>query len=497
MFRILRSLSLVACALVFMLTLPAHATAKTDCSAFAAGTVPKGGSLMIDSQHLPPDTSTNLASVTVCGMNIYRYATLLQQQSKISNPPAIPGGIAAPAAGGAAAAPLVISGGGAPQYKPLSQMAGAKPEDMAAQLLTNLNYLQLSSAAENGLFLTHQLAATNANDCYENLAKKYPGVLLSASDEANLIQELTNGCPQIPPAWSNNDTIRINTLVAQAIQLNADVASFTGSADYATYLKNDAANADAHKQLIAGITTGTGTEIANLQKLLDPTAISSYNESVSTDLNWKGRATYALDPADHWDQTMALTCHVMWFGKTETLTVNLVYTDYTQATPTPSSTPAFSFTNACLPHMAVSSGLGISTVRNSTYAFVPKTDYTQNPPVTTQVIGYATDARITPFYVGQLNYAYSSAKYSTQLYVSGGAGLSSTAAGTAGDLFVGNAFSFFRRAIFITPSVHFTQRQQLMSGYAVGNPQAGLPTVPTINGWKTGFAVTITFPILQ
>jgi len=264
-----------------------------------------------------------------------------------------------------------------------------------------------------------------------------------------------------------------------------------------TYLTEADANSDARKAVFAALFTTNAATIAQLEGLINPTNIAAYNATVRTGTDWDARAKAAIAAGDPWDQLLPLTCHVQWFGKTESDTVTLPYTDYAQTTPAPAATPAFSFTNACLPSLTVSSGLGISTVRSSTYAFVPQTNYAVMPPTTTQVIGYATDQSVVPLYVGQMNYSYVHPERSIGLHVAGGAGVGTSASGTTGDLFVGNAFSFFHRAIFVTPSAHFSQRQVLMSGYSLGDAQGALTSVPTISRWKTGFAITITLPVLQ
>ena len=209
--------------------------------------------------------------------------------------------------------------------------------------------------------------------------------------------------------------------------------------------------------------------------------------------DWDARSKYVLDASAPWDQSLSLPCRAQWFGKTDGQVVTLQYIDLTQAAPTVQSSPLF--TNTCLPSLTVTTGLGLSTVRNSTYTFVPQTDYTQTPPVTTQIIGYSSDARIVPLYVGQMNYGYF--QRSVGLHISVGAGVSSVSSGTTGDFLVGHAISFFHRAVFVTPAYQLTQRQKLMSGYALGDLQGSLSSVPTITGWKSGFAFSITLPVLQ
>ena len=64
------------------------------------------------------------------------------------------------------------------------------------------------------------------------------------------------------------------------------------------------------------------------------------------------------------------------------------------------------------------------------------TNYSVNPPPTTQVIGYAEDSRVMPIYLGAMNYEFIHAQ-SVGFDFAGGAGVSSSSAGTASDFFIG------------------------------------------------------------
>jgi hypothetical protein len=135
-------------------------------------------------------------------------------------------------------------------------------------------------------------------------------------------------------------------------------------------------------------------------------------------------------------------------------------------------------------------------VRSSTFAFTPQTNYSVNPPTTAQVIGYAADSRVVPIYLGAMNFEFARKK-GMGFDFAGGAGVGSSSAGTTSDFFIGPSFAFARRTIFVSPSFHLTQRQTLQDGYQVGDAQGTLTSVPTINRWRYGFALTFTFPVLQ
>jgi hypothetical protein len=197
---------------------------------------------------------------------------------------------------------------------------------------------------------------------------------------------------------------------------------------------------------------------------------------------------------DQWSPTVALTCHPQWFGKTEQQAISILYYDKSASAPTQQT--MLLFTNSCLGAVTITSGIGISTVRSSTFAFTPQSNYSVNPPTTTQVIGYAADSRVLPVYLGVMNYEFAHSK-SIGFEVAGGAGVGSSSAGTTSDFFIGPSCAFARRAIFVSPSFHMTQRQTLQDGYQVGQAQGSLTSVPTINRWRYGFALTFTFPVLQ
>ena len=364
-------------------------------------------------------------------------------------------------------------------------------------LQTRVTAIEQCYASLNVALSKNQINAQKKVACFQNLANGYSDVLLSVEQEKDLAAGL-NACIDIKVAsWDDGTVQEVQDQITAALKLVNDLAKFETTSDYKDFIDDKKADATARKAAYSAMVTAASGVVAQFQGLISPTTFASYNASVSTGSDWDARANYIKNTTDPWDMTLALTCHVQWFGKTESQTVSLPYTDYSQTTPAPASSPFFSFTNACLPSLTISSGLGISTVRNSTYAFEPKTDYTANPPTTTQVIGYSNNALLTLLYVGQMNYSYVHPEHSIGLHVAGGAGVSTSSSGTTGDLFVGNAVSFFHRAIFVTPSAHFTQRQVLMPGYSVGNPQAGLSSIPTTTAWKAGFAVTITFPVLQ
>jgi hypothetical protein len=494
-------------------SMPRFAIADTPnpCDALNSGTGTAGRAnhIFIDNSHPPEATTINAKVVTVCRINIFRYGASVQLQNTSSAAPTLPSQIVGSGAGmtpliGAAAAPLAAPGGSTPPAAPMHDLnvpvAKTSADDEVQQFLDHVTAVLKSAEDLSVGFQSDQVLANQKVSCYNLLLNQYSAVLLSKEDQAALIQSLkkADGCTAPgPDGWGDSRTQKVKNAIDTLIALNGQITEFELGKDYSTWLAEPGVNSDARKALFPSLLTTDAATLTTLTGLLSPTAIGTYNTAVNAGATWDGRAAAALKSDAPWNQTLTIQGRIEWFGKTAGQIISLPYTDYAQATPAPASTPAFSFTNSSLPSLTVSSGLGISTVRNSTYGFEPQTNFAVTPSVTTQVIGYATDSRITPFYVAQLNYSYVHPEHSIGLHISGGAGVGTSTSGTTGDLFVGNAFSFFHRAIFVTPSAHFTQRQELMSGYAVGDPQGSLTSVPTITNWKTGFAITITFPLLQ
>lgn len=485
---------------------PVDAAASTICQQDSAAAVGGASTIVVRAERLPPSTTTNVKRVVACSLNVFRWDAHLQSQKTTSNPPAPISGLNFPtssgaAGAGAAGAPL---GAGAGDHV----VVPPAPVDTESTLVADVSTAQ-NDAQDSATDLQTALnSAQQKLACFNDIARRYPALLLTPDQKANLIGELTGiGCATAPDPQLGKATVQsITQQISTVLSLNTRIAQFQTTAAYNSWVTGQTDNqgnpypagsppvaTDARKTDYANLITSNAATLTQLQGLITSPNVATYNTDLLAISDWEARQNLIKNNLAPWDQMLTLSCHAQWFGKTDGDTVTLQAADLTAATPSMQTTALF--TNTCLPALTVSSGLGISFVRNSTFAFEPKTDYTQNPPVTTQVIGYSADSKVTPLFVGQMNYAYLSK--SVGLHFSGGAGVSASGSGPSTDLFVGNAISFFHRAIFITPSAHFAQRQELQTGYVVGDPQGSLTSVPTINGWKTGFAITITLPVIQ
>lgn len=332
------------------------------------------------------------------------------------------------------------------QKTPLETSKGTGPLDNIEVVKAKIK--QLNDA------LNHEAIEAAA---YRSILKEFPGKLLPIEDQGKVIS-------------------RLNAALKDSESLTEDANVLLVVTDYSKLTTGKDADTDKSvNALSARITT---VETKNTTSFL---------------VQWRPRAEYARD-SSHWVLgPTPLKCEAQWFGRTDSQAISLITTDQKDDIPSESTTVIT--TNACVPVLTITSGLGISTVRSSTYAFTSKTNYSISTPTSTQVIGYSADQSIVPLYVVQMNYGIGAAK-SLQTHAAGGVGVSSSGGSTNADFFAGPAFSFVRRAVFVTPSLHLTQRQALQDGYQVNDPKADMSSVPVINRWKYGFAVTITFPVL-
>jgi hypothetical protein len=437
--------------------------------------------LEVSATNLPPSTTTNVRSAQIVDLNLFRYESVVVVQDKTSNPqpPPPPFNGAGGGGGTPAQAPAVVPTPPAPA--PPAPPPGVPPppdplkplEDAIAGEEQTLNNLtgQTQDLLNN---------AALATACFKDLEGRYPEVLLTTLQRNALVSDLKNSpnCKLTMLPWpSDQITAEINQGPAISnlfIQLSATIAT------------NDP------KGTLLARHTAAQTGLQSLFTSSSASTLATANIYVGT---WQQRLDKTLAASDdQWSPTVALTCHPQWFGKTEQQVVSIYYYDMSASAPTQQSMSLF--TNSCLASLTISSGIGISTVRSSTFAFTPQTNYSVTPPTTTQVIGYAADSRVLPIYVGAMNYEFARTK-SMGLDFAGGAGVGSSSGGTTSDFFVGPSFAFARRAIFVSPSFHLTQRQTLQDGYHVGDAQGALTSVPTINRWRYGFAITFTFPVLQ
>ena len=457
------------------------------CLAFGASDADAQEPLQVSATNQPPPTTTNVHSVQFVDLNLFRYNIWPNVQDKTSNPPAPPAGFTPPTGGGGGAPAPATAPAAAPA--PAGALVAAPAAAPAAVTAPDpLQPLEDAVADEetnlNGLTNATQILLSNAaraTACFKTLQGNYPQLLLTSQQVANLKSGLNDP----------NSDCRIQMLQWPSSQITAAIDKGPTISNLFVQLSAAVAANDPKGTLLARHTAAQ----TGLQNLLSSSNVSTLATAITYVETWQQRAVATLAASDaQWSPTLTLTCHPQWFGKTEQQSVSILYYDMTASAPTQQT--AFPFTNSCLGSLTISSGIGISTVRSSTFAFTPQTNYSVNPPTTAQVIGYAADSRVVPIYLGAMNFEFARKK-GMGFDFAGGAGVGSSSAGTTSDFFIGPSFAFARRTIFVSPSFHLTQRQTLQDGYQVGDAQGTLTSVPTINRWRYGFALTFTFPVLQ
>ncbi|ABF43248.1 hypothetical protein Acid345_4248 [Candidatus Koribacter versatilis Ellin345] len=158
----------------------------------------------------------------------------------------------------------------------------------------------------------------------------------------------------------------------------------------------------------------------------------------------------------------------------------------------------------CQPTIAMSSGLGLSFLGSQTPAFVagikrdasgaPVLDASGNPTIV-QTLGYSNQSSVEAGYALQANaYPLNFHNWDFELGWAVGAMLTASSGGATTDIITGPSFAFRRRTIFVTPAYDLGLRTQYVGGFKVGDPKGDLTSPPTQQVWKSGWAVTITFP---
>jgi hypothetical protein len=180
-----------------------------------------------------------------------------------------------------------------------------------------------------------------------------------------------------------------------------------------------------------------------------------------------------------------------WFGQGTSTQIQLTVVDKTNSGQNPTVNNLDKV--VCQSALTVTNGLGLSFIPDRTPAFVPSNNSGTNG---SPVLGYSSTARVRPAYAVQVNAVFwSSREANFEFHWSLGAMLTAATGGATTDIITGPSFSFKKRAFFISPVYDLGQRTVLQSGFAVGTPQGVLTSPPTRQTWKSGFGLTITFPL--
>jgi len=248
----------------------------------------------------------------------------------------------------------------------------------------------------------------------------------------------------------------------------------------------------------SGANAGTGTSTGATLQATSPSAIDVGSQEVQ---NYEANREYiskwsdsfrkvAVAPAGYFIATYKPQCGG-WFGQGTSTQMQLTVVDNTN--PSQNSTPKNLDKVVCQSALTVTNGLGLSFIPDRTPAFVPSMNTGTNG---TPVLGYSSVANVRPGYAVQVNGAFWSQRESNfEIHWSLGAMLTAATGGATTDIITGPSFSFKKRAFFISPVYDLGLRTVLQSGFSVGTPQGVLTSPPTQQTWKSGFGLTITFPL--
>jgi hypothetical protein len=148
------------------------------------------GPLQVSANNLPPSTTTNVKSVQVMSLNLFRYDALLNVQDKTANPPTPPTGFMPTAVGpGAAAKPAVAA---APTPEPAVTPAATPAADPLQPLEDKIKDEEKSLTQLTGMTQNLLNNAVLATACFKDLQGRYPQLLLTTTQRTSLINDLNN-----------------------------------------------------------------------------------------------------------------------------------------------------------------------------------------------------------------------------------------------------------------------------------------------------------------
>ena len=248
----------------------------------------------------------------------------------------------------------------------------------------------------------------------------------------------------------------------------------------------------------SGLNAGTGAGNGTTQQATSLSAIDVGSEEVK---NYETNREYinkwsdafrkvATAPAGYFVVTYKPQCGG-WFGQGTSTQMQVTVSDATN--PSQNSTPKNLDKVVCQSALTVTNGLGLSFIPDRTPAFVPSMNSGTNG---SPVLGYSSESNVRPAYALQVNAVlWSPRESSFEIHWSVGAMLTAVTGGATTDIITGPSFSFKKRAFFISPVYDLGQRTVFQNGFIVGTPQGVLTSPPTRQTWKSGFGLTITFPL--
>jgi hypothetical protein len=526
-----RCLTILACTIALIVVRP-FATCQTQTSS-QGNHKDKRRTVMVTSNAALPIITSGDATIVVKYVNTFRYKYSWQVQSANISAPTPPTLIAPSASTGGT---LSVSSQTLQQLNapPAIGTSGTKPtvEQQWQSVLGNVttvrnNVLMLKQATDALL-----LAASMEEQCYQDRLHFYFSIVLDEKTAASLkdfaknnqilftnasAPSASDSCRRDDSAWPFTKLQDVEKQI-YTVQFNTfDMMNIDGFADWKK------ANSDAY----TAVTTLVGTlltQVQSLESISGTSDVAKAFQAAQTYNNfWRGKlaeiaeSETAVDTADaalkgksnageleaasaaaHLNSLLVFTkdldCSANWYGRGRTDTYTLHSSDLTATPPTDQTSDITVHT--CYTPGTVSTGVGMSFLRNQQFGFVAGRDPKDSANIIT-VIGATTNQQVTPIYGIQYNIAIKDLDNGLGLHGAVGAALGSSSGTSNIELIAGPSISIRRRAFFITPAFQLGRREELLPGFKVGDPQGTLMSAPVHTSWKPGFELTFSFSVAQ
>jgi len=477
-----------------------------------------------------PVSTTGAEKIIIRFINPLHYQYSLQVSSTNINAPSAPGVIAPAATTTGAGLGTIQPPPPPPVERTPEQQKEKTPEEKKwEKILEKLDVVRTTVVARKQQTDSLLFAASSESQCYKDRLSFYSSFLLNDATADSLRQFAMNNRSPVtstPAPNSPSDSCRrpdgewpvrdLQSLERDIYSLQSDLFDLTTMDGFKDWK-------DKHGDAYMVVTTLAGNFLTQVQSLESGSDVvknfvsaQSYNNFWRTKLEDIAQseaevaqaeaalhqnpsastvlAARAAHQRSRLEYVIPVNCSTNWYGRGRVDTITLHYADVTATSPSDQSSQVA--INSCLPPATVSTGIGMSFLRNQQFGFVSGRD-PNNPANTISVIGATTDQQVTPLYALQYNIAMKD--FDNALGVQGAVGAAlGSSSGTANiELIAGPAVSIKRRAFFVTPAFQLGRRDNLLPGFKIGDPQGSLTTIPVHSNWKPGFALTFTFSVAQ
>lgn len=483
---------------------------------------------VVTSRTALPVSTSGAYKIIIRYINPLHYQYSLQVSSTNIAAPAPPS-VIAPSATTTGVFPGPPSPPPPPPPTPTSTPKKNTPEEQWKQILTKLDVVRNTIITSKQQTDSLLFAASSESQCYKDRLSFYSSFLLDDASADSLRRFAVNNRSAITSTSGPNspsDSCRrpdgqwpfteLQSAERDIYFLQSDLFDMTTMEGFKDWKDKNGDAYTAVTTLVANLLTQVQSLESGSDVVKNFLAAQSYNnfwrlklEEIAQSEAQVAQAEAALhqnpssttsEAADAAHQrsrleyVLSVNCSTNWYGRGRVDTITLHYTDITATPPTDQSSQIV--INSCLPPATVSTGIGMSFLRNQQFGFVSGRD-PNNPANTISVIGATTDQQVTPLYALQYNIAIKDFESGLGVQGAVGAALGSSS-GTANiELIAGPAISIKHRAFFITPAFQLARRDSLLPGFKIGDPQGSLTAVPVHSSWKPGFALTFTFSVAQ